>query len=65
MIAAWPRREERPMKLIIAIVQDQDANRLLERPLDHGISATKLASTGGFLKVGSFHAADRSGRPSG
>ncbi len=41
------------MKLIIAIVQDQDANRLLERLLDNGIGATKLASTGGFLKVGS------------
>ncbi len=41
------------VKLIIAIVQDQDVNRLLEKLLDNGIGATKLASTGGFLKVGS------------
>lgn len=40
------------MKLIIAVVQDQDVNRLLERLLDSGIGATKLASTGGFLKEG-------------
>lgn len=41
------------VKLIIAIVQDQDVNKLLEKLLDNGIGATKLASTGGFLKVGS------------
>ncbi|MCL4517306.1 MAG: cyclic-di-AMP receptor [Firmicutes bacterium] len=40
------------MKLVIAVVQDQDVHRLIERLLDGGFSATKLASTGGFLKEG-------------
>ncbi len=40
------------MKLLITIVQDQDVQRLLEGLTEYGFSATKLASTGGFLKVG-------------
>ena len=40
------------MKLIIAIVQDQDAMRLIEALLRKEYRATKLASTGGFLKKG-------------
>lgn len=40
------------MKLLITIVQDQDAVSLLEKLTASGFSATKLASTGGFLKVG-------------
>ena len=40
------------MKLIIAIVQDEDANHLIGALLDEGFSATKLATTGGFLKSG-------------
>ena len=40
------------MKLIIAIVQDEDANHLIGTLLDEGFSATKLATTGGFLKSG-------------
>ena len=40
------------MKLIIAIVQDEDANHLIGTLLDEGFSATKLATTGGFLKAG-------------
>jgi len=40
------------MKLVIAVVQDQDVNRLVEELLEAGFSSTKLASTGGFLKEG-------------
>ena len=40
------------MKLIIAIVQDEDSSRLLSRLMQSGFSVTKLATTGGFLKAG-------------
>ena len=40
------------MKLIIAIVQDEDSSRLLSTLMQHGIGVTKLATTGGFLKAG-------------
>ena len=40
------------MKLIIAIVQDEDASRLVSRLMDEGFGATKLATTGGFLRSG-------------
>ena len=40
------------MKLIIAIVQDEDASRLISHLMDDGFSVTKLATTGGFLKSG-------------
>ena len=40
------------MKLLITIVQDQDVPGLLEILMENGFSATKLASTGGFLRVG-------------
>lgn len=40
------------MKLIIAVVQDTDANRLLNALMKDGYRATKLASTGGFLREG-------------
>lgn len=40
------------MKLIVAVVQDKDAVRLIEALLTKGYRATKLASTGGFLKEG-------------
>jgi len=40
------------MKLIIAIVQNQDSNQLSDRFLEKGIRATKLSSTGGFLRAG-------------
>mgnify|MGYP001413806588 CR=1 FL=1 len=38
------------MRLIIAIVQDRDVNQLTAALNDEGFRATKLASTGGFLK---------------
>ncbi|MEX0974576.1 MAG: cyclic-di-AMP receptor [Bacillota bacterium] len=40
------------MKLIIAVVQDKDSPRLVENLIRAGYSATKLASTGGFLREG-------------
>ncbi|SHH76792.1 cyclic-di-AMP receptor [Sporanaerobacter acetigenes] len=40
------------MKLIIAIVQDQDASNLVEELTEEEFRITKLASTGGFLKSG-------------
>ena len=40
------------MKLIIAIVQDDDAGELIDELNDGGFRVTKLATTGGFLKAG-------------
>lgn len=40
------------MKLVIAVVQDKDSNRLSNALIKAGFRATKLASTGGFLKAG-------------
>lgn len=40
------------MKLLIAIVQDDDASRLVENLMAEGLGATKLATTGGFLRSG-------------
>lgn len=40
------------MKLIIAVVQDKDALKLIEALVEKGYRATKLASTGGFLREG-------------
>lgn len=40
------------MKLIIAIVQDEDSSRLINNLMDEGYGVTKLATTGGFLKSG-------------
>ena len=40
------------MKLIIAIVQDEDSSRLINEMMNEGFSVTKLATTGGFLKAG-------------
>lgn len=40
------------MKLIVAVVRDEYAAALTEGLTKHGFSATKLASTGGFLRAG-------------
>ena len=40
------------MKLVIAIVQDEDASRLVNKLMGEGFGATKLATTGGFLRSG-------------
>ena len=40
------------MKLIVAIVQDQDVSNLVDDLTTNDFRVTKLASTGGFLKAG-------------
>ncbi len=40
------------MKLIISVVQDKDAPRLLSQLVKKGFKATRLSSTGGFLREG-------------
>jgi uncharacterized protein YaaQ len=40
------------MKLIVAIVQDEDASRLVSSLMNEGYGVTKLATTGGFLRAG-------------
>lgn len=40
------------MKLILAVVEDDDATVLMDALIDNNFSATKLASTGGFLLRG-------------
>lgn len=40
------------MKLIMAVVQDKDAPRLVDALVEKGFRSTKLASTGGFLREG-------------
>ena len=40
------------MKLLMAIVQDEDSSKVLENLNKSNFGATKLSSTGGFLKAG-------------
>lgn len=40
------------MKLIIAIVQDEDSGKLINVLTEASFRVTKLATTGGFLKAG-------------
>lgn len=40
------------MKLIIAIVQNEDVGKLLDSLQKEGVMATKLATSGGFLRTG-------------
>jgi uncharacterized protein YaaQ len=40
------------MKLLIAVVQDEDVNDLMKVLVKNKYSTTKLASTGGFLREG-------------
>jgi len=40
------------MKMVVAIVQDKDVGKLLHRITAQGFSATRLASSGGFLRSG-------------
>ena len=40
------------MKLVVAVIQDQDSNRLASALTKKNFRATKLASTGGFLRSG-------------
>ncbi|HET8680035.1 MAG TPA: cyclic-di-AMP receptor [bacterium] len=40
------------MKLVLAVVQEKDAGRLIDALMEAEIQATMLASTGGFLREG-------------
>jgi uncharacterized protein YaaQ len=40
------------MKLIIAVVQDEDAEAAVQALTEHGHRVTRLATTGGFLRRG-------------
>lgn len=40
------------MKLIIAVIQNEDVGRLLDALQKEGVMATKLATSGGFLRTG-------------
>lgn len=40
------------MKLIIAIIQDENISKVSKILMENKISSTKLSSTGGFLKSG-------------
>lgn len=41
------------MKLVLAIVRDDDVEEVASALIDHGFYITRLASTGGFLRMGS------------
>lgn len=40
------------MKLVIAVVQDNDVNLLMDDLVDNDFQVTKLATSGGFLREG-------------
>ena len=40
------------MKLVIAIVQDEDSEKLIRSLNENNFKVTKISSTGGFLKAG-------------
>ena len=40
------------MKMIVAIVQDEESSRLVSALMNDGFGVTKLATTGGFLRAG-------------
>jgi uncharacterized protein YaaQ len=42
----------RPIKLVLAVVQEKDAGRLIDALMEADVQATMLASTGGFLREG-------------
>ena len=43
------------MKMIIAIVQDKDSNRLANEFIEADVRATKLSTTGGLCYINFFH----------
>jgi uncharacterized protein YaaQ len=50
-MSGWIKKE-RFMKLVIAVVQRQDAGELLEALTSHGHRVTRISSEGGFLREG-------------
>jgi uncharacterized protein YaaQ len=47
-----PQSEEPPMKLVTAVVHNEDAGTLVDALLEREFRATRLHSSGGFLKQG-------------
>lgn len=45
-------RKDDSMKLVLAVIHDEDAHRLMEAISSAGFMCTKLASTGGLLRSG-------------
>lgn len=41
------------MKLVLAVVRDSDAERMVNRLVEGGFRVTRIASSGGFLRRGS------------
>jgi uncharacterized protein YaaQ len=41
-----------PLKLVVIIASDPDADRLMRKLVEQGYPATKVSSTGGFLRRG-------------
>ena len=52
MIIEDSGREENEMKIVFAIVHDEDGNSVMSELNKEGYSVTKLATTGGFLRAG-------------
>jgi uncharacterized protein YaaQ len=50
---ATPAKEEQPMKLIVAILRDEDSERISHALVTSEFRVTQIASTGGFLRRGS------------
>jgi uncharacterized protein YaaQ len=42
-----------PQKLVVVIMDDDEADKLIEKLVERGYPATKVSSTGGFLRKGS------------
>lgn len=40
------------MKLLMVIIQDRDSDRVIEALVEKGLTITRMASTGGFLRQG-------------
>jgi uncharacterized protein YaaQ len=52
-MATTAAKEGHPMKLIIAILRDEDCERISHALVTAGFRVTQIASTGGFLRRGS------------
>jgi len=51
-LAAQGQSQQSDQKLLIVIASDSDADRLIQKLVQRGYPATKVSSTGGFLRRG-------------
>ena len=49
------------MKLMFAVIHDEDANKAVKKLNQNKLGVTKLSSSGGFLKKRKYNVDDRSG----